>query len=529
MSEGSGELPQGWEIASIDELCELNPKHDKGLSDDLEVSFVPMAAVSDITGTIFDAALKPYGEVRKGYTHFANGDVIFAKITPCMENGKAASVRGLSNGLGCGTTEFYVFRQRGALDQDYLFYFVRQESYRKRARAQMQSGVGQARVPKEFVLGTELPVPPLPEQRRIVAKIEALQERSARAREALSEVGPLLEQFRQSVLQAAFSGRLTADWRAKHSLATSGERAGVRGQNEIETAQELLARIRTQRRKRWEQDQLAKYQAKGKQPPNNWQDKYQEPEPVDTSELPQLPDGWCWVMAKEIVDENADIRYGIVQPGPPLKNGVPYVRGVDIQDNEILVDQLWNTSHEIAHQYRNSALAEGDVLLAIIRHLKVAIVPRSLDGANMARTTARLRPSEAITTEYLAQALRSPICQNWLKSNYRGGTSMPKVNIADAVRLPIPLAPMKEQLAVTQAIKAALTSLNSVLSAVALIETEQAQLDQSILAKAFRGELVPQDPTDEPASALLTRIRTTRETAIAKKSSKRKDASDGRQ
>ena len=123
-------------------------------------------------------------------------------------------------------------------------------------------------------------MPPLAEQRRIVAKIEALQERSRRAREALSEVGPLLEQFRQSVLAAAFRGDLTADWRAAHP--------------NVEPASELLHRIRAERRRRWEQAELAKYEAKGQKPPKNWQDKYKEPEPVDDSDLPELPEGWVW-------------------------------------------------------------------------------------------------------------------------------------------------------------------------------------------------------------------------------------------
>ena len=191
------ELPERWCVSTIDELCELNPKHDSSLKANLQVSFVPMASVSEVDGRITTPEVRPFGEVKKGYTHFADGDVILAKITPCMENGKAASVRGLVNGLACGTTEFFVFRSRGGIDQDYLFKFIRQESFRRAARATMQSGVGQARVPKEFVLGTEIPLPPLPEQRRIVAKIEALQSHSRKTREALEAIPPLLEQFRQ--------------------------------------------------------------------------------------------------------------------------------------------------------------------------------------------------------------------------------------------------------------------------------------------------------------------------------------------
>ena len=142
-----------------------------------------------------------------------------------------------------------------------------------------------------------------------MSKIESLQERSSRARVALSEVGPLLEQFRQSVLAAAFSGRLTADWRERRRMGIPARRPpttndeNISGKNaqatedestEYETAHELLARIRAERRHRWEQTELAKYQAKRKQPPKDWKDKYEEPKPVDETDLPDLPEGWCW-------------------------------------------------------------------------------------------------------------------------------------------------------------------------------------------------------------------------------------------
>src|SRR2546430_291797 len=133
--------------------------------------------------------------------------------------------------------------------------------------------VNQASIATDF-LSRCVPVriPPAAEQRRIVAKIEALQEQSRRAREALAEVGPLLEQFRQSVLAAAFRGDLTADWRAAHP--------------NVEPASDLLHRIHAERRRRWEQAELAKYKAKDQKPPQNWQDKYEEPEPVDDLDLP---------------------------------------------------------------------------------------------------------------------------------------------------------------------------------------------------------------------------------------------------
>ena len=128
-----------------------------------------------------------------------------------------------------------------------------------------------------------LPIPVLPanEQRRIVAKLEALQARSRRAREALDAVPPLLEKLRQSILAAAFRGDLTKDWRAKHK--------------DVEPASKLLERIRAERRKKWEETELAKMKAKGKVPTDDkWKAKYTEPRPVDATGLPELPEGWCW-------------------------------------------------------------------------------------------------------------------------------------------------------------------------------------------------------------------------------------------
>jgi type I restriction enzyme, S subunit len=124
------ELPEGWYLEEIQNLCNFGPKHSKELSDDLEISFVPMPAVDDVTGTIQEHETRRLGEVKKGYTHFADGDVIFAKITPCMENGKAAVAADLINGIACGSTEFHVLRSNGSVLPDYVYRYLRQQSYR---------------------------------------------------------------------------------------------------------------------------------------------------------------------------------------------------------------------------------------------------------------------------------------------------------------------------------------------------------------------------------------------------------------
>lgn len=159
-----------WPSAKLGDVCELNPKLPKGhpLRDDTEVSFVPMASVSELSCSITDPQVRPFSEVRKGYTSFCDDDVLFAKITPCMENGKAAIARNLVNGHGFGSTEFHVLRAKAEVLPEWLHFYVRQPAFRHEAKRNFTGTGGQQRVPVSFLAGSDIPLPPLPEQRRIV-------------------------------------------------------------------------------------------------------------------------------------------------------------------------------------------------------------------------------------------------------------------------------------------------------------------------------------------------------------------------
>src|ERR1700730_10120666 len=140
------ELPNGWEQAKLEDCAVLNPKHQK-ISPRTIVSFVPMTAVSDINGEIESTQDRPFSQVSKGYTHFQTDDVIFAKITPCMENGKIAVAKKLTSGIACGSTEFHVLRPLGGISPDFIWRFLRQKSFRADAQGAMTGAVGQRRVP----------------------------------------------------------------------------------------------------------------------------------------------------------------------------------------------------------------------------------------------------------------------------------------------------------------------------------------------------------------------------------------------
>ena len=182
-------------LAPLGEICTVNPrkKGSRRSDEDTVVSFVPMSAVDERFGTITVHEKRPLSEVSRGFTAFENGDVLFAKITPCLENGKVALARNLANGLGRGSTEFFVIRPGDRVLSEYVYHFVRQPRFREAARRNFTGTAGQQRVPKSFMENALVALPPIDEQRRIVrtlnraARIEYLRASAAsRLRELTS-------------------------------------------------------------------------------------------------------------------------------------------------------------------------------------------------------------------------------------------------------------------------------------------------------------------------------------------------------
>jgi len=183
MTEGPWELPEGWHWARIGEVTKVNPRKPRmQRPNDAPTSFVPMRAVDEHTGSIAEMETRPYREVRKGYTYFEEGDVLFAKITPCMQNGKAVIARDLIDGLGFGTTEFHVLRPGPKVTAEWIHRYVRRAQFRRQAQQRFRGAVGQQRVPADFVEEAPIPVPPVAEQQRVLAKIDAIVERTREAK-----------------------------------------------------------------------------------------------------------------------------------------------------------------------------------------------------------------------------------------------------------------------------------------------------------------------------------------------------------
>lgn len=206
----NGVSDESWEEKLLGDVCTVNPKKidAKNLDDNLEVSFVPMAAVSDVLGEIVNHEVKNLQDVRTGFTNFSKGDVIFAKITPCMENGKSAIVGPLVNDIGYGSTEFYVLRCKEELNNKYLYHMVRNTTFRAEAKAVMTGAVGQQRVPKTFLQEYQLSLPTLSEQHEIVRLIDDLLARERAAQQVAEQALASIDLMKKSILARAFRGEL---------------------------------------------------------------------------------------------------------------------------------------------------------------------------------------------------------------------------------------------------------------------------------------------------------------------------------
>lgn len=222
-----------WEECPLSEVSAVNPKRVdvKGLSDELIVTFVPMPAVSDVLGIIETPQEKMLGEVKKGYTNFRENDVIFAKITPCMENGKTAIVGKLTNDIGFGSTEFHVLRCSDKLNNHFLYHTLRSQHVRDEAKAVMSGAVGQQRVPKSFLESFSINRPSVLEQEEIVRILDNLFGKEQQAKE-LCDAIEKIDLMKKAILARAFRGELgTNDPKEESALKLLKEICAERGVN----------------------------------------------------------------------------------------------------------------------------------------------------------------------------------------------------------------------------------------------------------------------------------------------------------
>lgn len=504
MMDNIGVLPRTWCNAKISEITSVNPTIDKaGIPDDLDISFVPMPAVQAESGIIDVSGKRKFLEVKKGYTPFLEGDVLFAKITPCMENGKMAVVPEVRNGIGFGSTEFHVLRAFSGVIAKYVYYYVSSQAFRREAEHNMSGAVGQRRVTTPFLSACEVPLPPTNEQHRIVAKIEELFSELDKGIENLKTAQAQLKVYRQALLKHAFEGKLTAQWRAEN-------------RDKLESAEALLKRIQAERAQRFQQ-QLAEWEAAGKQGSKPKAPKTLEPLTAEElAELPELPEGWGWT---RLGNTNVDISDGPfgsnLKSSDYVASGVQVIRLENIGSLEFIESKKSFVTEAKYELLKNHTVSSGDIIFSsfITENVRVALLPSSIKRAiNKADCFCIRLHGDTLNKVFAVLFLSTRHVFKQLEAQIHG-VGRPRINTTQLKEVAIPVCGIQEQQAIIAQVEARLSEADQLDQTITTSLQQAEALRQSILKKAFSGQLVEQDPHDEPASALLARIKAERATA----------------
>ena len=494
----SPEVPATWASARLDEICAINERPFSPLKPaySLPAHFVPMAAVKEEYGGIDVSATRPLGEVIKGYTAFVPGDVLFAKITPCMENGKVALVPLLGRHVGFGSTEFHVLRAGDAVLPEWVARYLSQLSFRKLARQDMSGSAGQLRVQTAWLSSASIPVAPLPEQRRIVQHIDELLSDIDAAVVELVAAKRKLALYRQSLLKSAVEGTLTAEWRR----AKPPQEAGT----------ELLARALRTRRSNWEERQLARYRLSEKEPPTGWAAQYPEPVLPDLSNLHELPGQWAWASLDMLGEIASGVAKGSKTKPDEVLREVPYLRVANVQRGRLDLGDI-KTIFASERHIEELTLQAGDVLFnegGDRDKLGRGWVWRNrVPDCIHQNHVFRMRPLLAeLNSEFISHH-GNTFGQRWFESAGKQTTNLASINLSILRAFPVPVPPPDEQSQIIAIVREQLESmLQQEIAVERGLKLATAQR-QNILRAAFSGQLVPQDPNDEPASVLLERIR----------------------
>jgi type I restriction enzyme, S subunit len=342
-------------------------------------------------------------------------------------------------------------------------------------------GTTQKFIPLVSLRNLPIPLPPLNEQKRIADRLDLLLTRIDKTKAHLDRIPPLLKRFRQSVLAAATSGKLTEDWREENSELADAS-----------------------------QTRLSLCKAHADAGGHKRGNAASPTEEVHDLTLSVFPNGWKLVELKEVVRPDKPITYGILKPGPELENGIPYIRVADFPKNILSTSGIRKTSPKIDAEFSRSKLEEGDILLSIRGTVgRLVVIPPELSGANITQDSARLSVQSVVNRDYILWFLRSEMAQQRMQRAVKG-VAVRGINIGDVRALQIPLPSLEEQHEIVRRVEVLFAKADRIEAQYKTARQQVDRLTPALLAKAFRGELVPQDPNDEPASVLLERVKADR-------------------
>ncbi|WBT05683.1 restriction endonuclease subunit S [Brevundimonas vesicularis] len=483
-------IPSNWCWSQLAEIGVLSPRNEA--PDTLEASFVPMPLIAAEYGVANQHEVRPWGEIKKGYTHFAEGDVGLAKITPCFENGKSAVFRNLTGGIGSGTTELHIVRPL-FVDQDFILIFLKSPHFVQTGIPKMTGTAGQKRVPTEYFAHSPFPLPPLAEQQRIVAKVNELMclcDRLEAAQEGREIVRDRLTAASLECLSAPDADSFQANARfaldALPSLAKRPDQIkawrqailnlAVRGRlvpqdvND-EPASALLERLHGERTHKRKFAQIV-------------EDDLEEP-------LPELPSGWLWTTPDQIsADDESAITDGPF--GSQLKTD-HYIQASGfrvIRLQNVGAGSFREEHHSFIEKSRYERLSKhhihaGDLVVAglVDPSVRCCEVPANIGPALVKADCYRFAVHPKLSSRYALHCLNSQLTQRFAAAHHHGMT-LTRIGLGNFRRIPVPLPPLAEQHRIVARVDELMVLCDRLEASLATSTTTRRRLLDALLAEA---------------------------------------------
>jgi len=483
----SGELPAGWVSAQLENLTD-DVSYGYTASSTQERAGPHLLRITDIQENKVNWPAVPFcviDESKKDKYLLQKGDLVFARTGATV--GKSFLIR---NEIPESVFASYLIRVRCTTNEitSYLSHYFNSGEYWEQI-TDCSSGIGQPNVNGSKLKELTIPIPPLAEQTRITQKLDELLAQVDTLKARIDAIPALLKRFRQSVLAAAVSGRLTEEWREARCLP--------------ETSVDLLAHTKTEKLS-WVVENSDHNEAKR---------VFKRASGFDAGSLEaqSLPDGWCWASLEDVVLLVVDCHN---KTAPYQEAGVALVRTTNIRDGAFSWEDLRHVSEETYTYWSRRCVPEpGDIVFTREAPMgEAAIIPPSTKLCLGQRTMLFRCVNGGTSAGYLLLALLDPVFKT-RSEEIAVGTGVKHFRVGDVSDLKIPVAPKEEQTEIVRRIEQLFAFADQLEAKVASARSRIDHLTQSILAKAFRGELVPQDPNDEPASVLLKRIKAQRAAA----------------
>lgn len=411
------EIPESWKWVRVAQVVTLNPKND--LDDHLDTAFIPMPCVSDGFRNSHTFEVKKWGEIKKGFTHFADGDIGVAKITPCFQNRKSVVFQGLPNGYGAGTTELSIVRViNTTILREYLLWFFKSEYFIVNGVKSFTGTAGQQRIHKDYLATCLFPLPPIAEQKRIVAQIEELLPYLDRYEKAWNRLEEFNRRFpadmQKSILQMAIQGKL------------------VEQRLEEGTGEELYRQIQAEKQALIKAGKI----------------KREKPLPeITEDEIPfEIPEGWKWCRLLDLCSLIGDIDHNM--PKSVDKNhGVLFLSAKDLLDDGSInyIDNVKYISNEDYDRLSRKVKPQlGDIVYSRIGAcLGKARTVKSEVKFLVSYSCCIIR-SIQIDVDYLRYYLESPIIlAHSVKA--RQSIGVPDLGMGEIKKYFIALPPLAEQ------------------------------------------------------------------------------------